>query len=70
MRGRQIDRVSLSAGLALGALGALLMLDQADTIDLGFGWLGAATAAVLGVVLLVSGLEEARKARPGNHEVP
>ena len=60
---RPVDRVSLAAGLALGALGAVLMLDQTDVIELGFGWFGAAIAATLGVVLLVSGLEEARQPR-------
>ena len=62
---RAVDRVSLAAGLALGALGAVLMLDQTDVVDLGFGWFGAAIAGTLGVVLLVSGLEEARQPRLG-----
>ena len=60
---RPLDRVSLAAGLALGALGAVLMLDQTDVIELNYGWFGAAIAATLGVVLLVSGLEEARQPR-------
>jgi hypothetical protein len=64
MSGRPFDRVSLAAGLGIGALGVLLMLDDQDVIALGFGWLGAATAAVLGTILLVTGLEEARQARP------
>lgn len=69
MNDRAIDRVSLAAGVALAALGTVLLLDQADVIEIGFGWLGAAVAAVLGVILLVSGLDDARQARtPG--EVP
>jgi hypothetical protein len=63
MSGGGFDRVSLAAGLAIGGFGAVLLLDQADTIHLGWGWLGAVVAAVLGVVLLVTGLEEARQAR-------
>lgn len=74
MRPRPVDRISLAAGLALAAFGIVLMLDQADVIDLGFGWLGAATAAVLGIVLLVAGLEESRPARlrgsPGSESRP
>lgn len=58
MSGRPVDRVSLVAGLALGGLGVLLLLDQLDALELSFGWLGAALAATLGIVLLASGLQE------------
>jgi hypothetical protein len=50
------DPVSLVSGIAVTALGVLLVLDQADAIELTFGWLGAALAAVLGVILVISGL--------------
>jgi peptidoglycan/LPS O-acetylase OafA/YrhL len=50
------DPVSLVAGIAVTALGALLLLDQADAIELTFGWLGAALAAMLGVILVISGI--------------
>jgi hypothetical protein len=52
------DPVSLVSGIAVTALGVLLVLDQADAIELTFGWLGAALAAVLGVILLISGLSQ------------
>ena len=52
------DPVSLVSGIAVTALGVLLLLDQADAIELTFGWLGAALAAVLGVILVVSGLSQ------------
>jgi peptidoglycan/LPS O-acetylase OafA/YrhL len=52
------DDVSLAAGIGLVALGALLLLDQSGAIDLTLGWLGATVAAVLGAVLLVSGLRD------------
>jgi hypothetical protein len=52
------DPVSLVSGIAVTALGVLLLLDQADAIELTFGWLGAALAAVLGVILVISGLSQ------------
>ena len=52
------DPVSLVAGIAVTALGALLLLDQTEAIELTFGWLGAALAAVLGVILVISGLAQ------------
>lgn len=52
------DRVSLVAGLALVGLGVVLLLDQEGTIDLSLGALGAIVAAILGVILIVSGLGE------------
>jgi peptidoglycan/LPS O-acetylase OafA/YrhL len=52
------DDVSLAAGIGLAALGALLLLDQSGAIDVTLGWLGAMVAAVLGTVLLVSGLRD------------
>jgi hypothetical protein len=52
------DPVSLISGIAVTALGLLLVLDQADAIELTFGWLGAALAAVLGVILVISGLTQ------------
>lgn len=55
MSGR-IDTVSLAAGLALAALGALLLLDQEEVINLSLGVVGAAIAAVIGIVLIASGL--------------
>ena len=55
-RGR--DPVSLVAGAALLVVGALLILDQTDVIQLTFGWLGAALAATLGSILVISGLND------------
>jgi hypothetical protein len=52
----RVDRVSLVAGLALMAVGTLLVLDQAEAIELSPGIAGAALAAALGAVLVVSGL--------------
>jgi hypothetical protein len=54
----KIDLVSLASGAVLAALGALVLLDSSDTIDLSLGWAAAALAGALGVMLLVSGLLE------------
>lgn len=55
---RRPDPVSLTAGLALVALGSLLLFDELEALDLGFGLLGPAVLAVAGAILLVSGLAE------------
>ena len=55
------DPVSLVAGIAVIALGGLLILDQVEAIELTFGWVGAALAAVLGVILVISGLTEGER---------
>ena len=53
-----LDRVSLVAGVAIAALGGVLALDQAGALALDYGWAAAAFAAVTGVILLASGLDE------------
>ena len=54
----RIDRVSLVAGIAVIVMGALLGLDQAGDAHLSAGLIGALFAAVLGVILLASGLDD------------
>lgn len=58
---RRVDPVSLTVGLATILLGVLLLLDQTDSVELTFGWLGAAVAALVGAGLLVSGLRDAER---------
>jgi hypothetical protein len=53
---REPDSVSLVAGLAVVALGVLLILDQAEAIELSPGLAGAALAAAVGAILVTSGL--------------
>ncbi|MEX2196230.1 MAG: hypothetical protein WD844_13170 [Thermoleophilaceae bacterium] len=53
---RRPDTTSLVAGIAIMALGTLLLLDRMDDLDLGFGWFLPLLAATVGVILLVSGL--------------
>jgi hypothetical protein len=50
------DPGALVAGLAVMALGALLLLAQADVIDLGFGYVAPAVCATAGATLLAFGL--------------
>jgi hypothetical protein len=54
----RVDRVSLVAGLAMITVGVLLVLDQAEAIELSPGIAGAALAAALGVILVASGLAD------------
>jgi hypothetical protein len=55
---KRVDTVSLIAGVAVIAIGTLLLLDQEDVIDLSLGIAGAVVAAVIGVILIASGLAE------------
>ena len=55
---RQVDNVSLVAGLAIVVIGVVLLLDQEGVIDLSLGVVGAIAAAVIGVILIASGLAE------------
>jgi hypothetical protein len=54
--GRDFDPASLASGLAVMALGVVLLLDQVDAIHLGFGYLAPALLAVVGSILLAIGL--------------
>ncbi len=56
MRTGSPDRLSLTAGLVLIALGSVLLLDQLGTVALDFGGLAPIAFGAVGVILLVSGL--------------
>jgi hypothetical protein len=58
---RRIDTTSLVAGLAVTALGLLLLLDRTDVIDFGFGYAAPAMTAVVGAILLAAGLQGPRR---------
>jgi len=58
---RGVDRVSLVAGLAITALGALLLLDRTHVIDLGYGYAAPAVTATVGAILLAAGLAGPRR---------
>jgi hypothetical protein len=61
MRPRNFDPASLAAGLAVCALGVLLLLDQTDVLDLRFGYLWPALLATIGTILLSVGLTGNRR---------
>jgi hypothetical protein len=50
------DVPSLVAGLAITGLGTVLLLDQMGTLDLGFAALAPIAFAVIGGILLATGL--------------
>ena len=52
----RIDTLSLASGAVIAALGALVLLDSTDEVDLSLGWAAVVLTAAVGVILLVSGL--------------
>ena len=57
---RSADPTSLVAGIAVLALGVLLLLDATGTLELRFGVLGPAVCAAMGAILLASGMTRRR----------
>jgi hypothetical protein len=57
MRRDRVDIVSLVGGIAVAVLGALLLLDVVDAVDLRFAALAPLACAAVGGVLLARGLE-------------
>jgi hypothetical protein len=55
-RAGQVDRLSLVAGLVLVLFGVVLLLDRSGTLHLTFGSMGPKAFAVVGAILLVTGL--------------
>ena len=58
---RRPDRVSLAAGIGVIAMGVLLLADQEDALSLSLGLFGAIVSAVVGAILLISGIDENRE---------
>ena len=58
---RRPNIASLVSGLALLALGILLVLDAQGSLDLGFAYVGPALLGVVGATLLASGLSSRRR---------
>jgi hypothetical protein len=57
MRDRMsVDLPSLGAGAATAVVGALVLLDSSGAVELSLGWMAVALTAVLGVILVLSGL--------------
>ena len=61
MSRRRLDTPSLVAGVLIAALGTLLLLDQLDAIELGFGALWPALTGTAGAFLLAAGLARGRE---------
>jgi hypothetical protein len=57
---RSADPTSLVAGIAVLALGLLLLLDAMGTLELRFGVLAPAACAAMGAILLASGMTRPR----------
>jgi hypothetical protein len=58
-----IDRVSLASGAVIAALGALVLLDSVDAIDLTIGWMAVVLTGAVGAILLLSGLVDGGPSR-------
>ena len=58
---RGIDIPALVGGLAITAIGLLLLLDRVGVLHLGFGWLWPALLAAAGTYLVASGLAGPRR---------
>ena len=56
MRRERPDRLLLVAGCVVAAFGAVLLLDRSGTIELTFGSMAPMAFAVVGAVLLATGL--------------
>ena len=54
---RRADVPALVAGLTILALGALLLLDRVDALELSFGALAPVFLAACGAILLATGLD-------------
>ena len=55
------ERASVAGGAAIVALGAVLLLDRTGVLDLGFGWGLPAVLAVVGILLVATGLDGPRR---------
>ena len=56
MRDRRPDLASLVAGLAVGVVGILLLLDDGGTLDLSFALFAPVACAATGAILVAAGL--------------
>jgi hypothetical protein len=61
----KVDVLSLVSGAVTTALGAALLLDSSETINVSFGWSLVVLTGAVGVILLLSGLVDRG---PGRHD--
>lgn len=55
-----VDRTALISGIAVIAIGGLLMLDQGGSVEISAGVLAAIFVGAFGLIMLLSGLFEDR----------
>ena len=56
----RVDRTALISGIAVIAIGGLLMLDQGGSVEISAGVLAAIFVGAFGLIMLLSGLFEDR----------
>jgi hypothetical protein len=61
MTRRGVELTSLVAGIAIAALGTLLLLHDQDALRLDFAYLAPAVTATVGAILVASGLSHSRR---------
>jgi hypothetical protein len=54
----RVDLLSLASGVIVIALGAVVLFDSSDAVEVPLGWLAVAVTAAVGLVLLISGMVE------------
>ena len=52
----RLDLLSLASGAVIAALGALVLLESSDALDVSMGWMAVALSAGAGAIFVVSGL--------------
>lgn len=52
----KVDVLSLASGAVITALGAAVLLDSSEAIDLSLAWSAVVLTAAVGVIVLLSGL--------------
>ena len=60
MNDRDLDRVSLAAGVLIIVIGVAMLLDQSSEVSLSGGVIAALFVGVFGLILLISGMLEDR----------
>jgi hypothetical protein len=60
----EVDATSLAGGLALVAVGAILLVDATGLADVGLGWLAPLLTGAAGVVLIASGSAARARSAP------
>jgi peptidoglycan/LPS O-acetylase OafA/YrhL len=59
----KVDVLLLASGAVIAVLGALVLFDSTDEIDLSLGWVAVALTAAVGLILVVSGLADSPRRR-------